>query len=65
MSQQGLKGDQLKKVSSPGKVFQSRASKPSGVAEVSTADATDAAETLALANELKAKLNELLAALKK
>lgn len=60
-----IKPDQVKETSSPAKVFQSRASKPSGVAAIATADATDAAETQALANELKAKMNELLAAVKK
>ena len=35
-----------------------------GVDAITTSDATDAGETQALANELKAKLNELLAAMK-
>ena len=55
----------MNKVSSPAKVYHSRASKPSAVAAISTVDAVDAATTLALANELKAKMNELLLALKK
>lgn len=33
------------------------------VAQITTADATDPAETQSLANELKAKVNELLAAM--
>lgn len=60
-----MKANEANQVSSPAKVFHSRASKPSGVAAVATADATDPAETMALANELKAKMNELLSALKK
>jgi len=53
------------KTSSPAKVYQSRASKPSAVEAISTIDAIDAATTMALCNELKAKMNELLEALKK
>ena len=59
------KPTEMNQVSSPAKVFHSRASKPSAVAAVETADATDAGETQDLANELKAKMNELIAALKK
>ena len=60
--------------SSPAKVFQSRASKPSGVAAQAQADALNAGETYNeaaaqsaadLANANKAKIDELLAALKK
>lgn len=54
----------LRKASSPGKLT-SKAAKPSEVAAVATADATDLATTQALANELKAKMNELLASLKR
>lgn len=60
-----MKANEANQVSSPAKVFHSRASKPSAVDAIATADATDPAETMALANELKAKMNELLAALKK
>ena len=53
----------MRKVSSPGKIFQSRASKPSAVAELAAAGAagTDAA----LIDALNAKMDELIAALKK
>lgn len=64
-NQKGLKGKQLRDVSSPGKVYKSRASKPLSISAVSTADGSDAATTQALANALKAKLNLLIAALKK
>lgn len=60
----GLKPSQLKEVSSPKLVYESRAGKPADVAAIATADATDAATTQAMANELKAKMNELLATLK-
>lgn len=53
-----MKPTQMNQVSSPAKVFLSRASKPSGVSEIAdpgTATAEDVAN----------KLNELLAALKK
>lgn len=65
LKKKDLKAEKMREVSSPAKVFQSRASKPSAVEAIATADATDAGETQALANELKAKMNELLAALKK
>lgn len=53
-----MKANEANQVSSPAKVFHSRASKPSAVAEIAdpgTATAEDVAN----------KLNELLAALKK
>lgn len=55
------------KTSSPGKVYQSRASKPSGVAAMTNpvADLTYSANEVTLLNDLKAKVNELIAALKK
>ena len=59
------KPSDMNQVSSPAKVFHSRASKPSAVAAVTTADASDLASAQALANALKAKMNELLLALKK
>lgn len=61
------KPSEMNQVSSPGKVYHSRASKPSNVAAVSLADAdlTYSANEVALINGLKAKMNELLAALKK
>lgn len=40
------------------------ATKPTSVAAVATPDGTDAATTQTLANALKAKINELLTALK-
>lgn len=57
----------VKLVSSPAKVYASRASKPSAVAAISLADAdaTYGNEERDLINALKAKMNELLAALKK
>lgn len=53
----------IRKASSPGKVYQSRASKPSGVAKLEAAAAagTDAA----LIDALNAKVDELIDALKK
>lgn len=63
MAQKGLKGEQLKKVSSPGKVYQSRASKPSGVAKLEAAAA--AGTDSALIDALNAKVDELIDALKK
>ena len=64
LRKQDLKAEELRKVSSPGRVAATKADKPSSVDAVATADATDPAETQALVNELKAKMNELLAALK-
>lgn len=60
-----LKPEKLKQVSSPARIASSKADKPSAVEAVATADATDPAETQALVNELKAKMNEMLAALQK
>lgn len=58
-----IKPDHVKETSSPAKVFQSRASKPSGVALLASAAAagTDAA----LIDAMAAKLDELIASLKK
>lgn len=57
----------MNQVSSPGKVYHSRASKPSAVSAVvlADADATYGTEERDLINALKAKVNELLLALKK
>lgn len=57
------KAKDLRKASSPGKIYQSRASKPSGVAklEALAAAGTDAA----LIDALNAKIDELIEALKK
>ena len=65
MKPRKMKPGQVEQTSSPAKVYHSRASKPSAVAAIATADASDASTTQALANELKAKMNELLLALKK
>jgi hypothetical protein len=53
----------IRETSSPGKIYQSRASKPSGVAALAAAGAagTDAA----LIDAMAAKIDEMLAALKK
>lgn len=57
------KAQDIRKTSSPGKVYQSRASKPSAVAKLEAAAAagTDAA----LIDALNAKVDELIEALKK
>jgi len=57
------KAKNMRQTSSPGKVYQSRASKPSSVAALAAAAAagTDAA----LIDALNAKVDELIAALKK
>ncbi len=62
-----IKPGQIEQVSSPGKVYFSRASKPSAVQPITLADAdsTYSANETALINGLKAKVNELIAALKK
>lgn len=52
------KPNQVEKTSSPGKVYHSRASKPSAVQAI-------ASPSLATAEDVANKLNELLAALKK
>ena len=60
------KPSEVQKTSSPGKVYHSRASKPSGVAALGAlVDATNQTETNTNLNLLQAKLDELLAALKK
>lgn len=61
------KPTEMNQVSSPAKVFHSRASKPSAVSAVTLADAdaTYGTEERDLINALKAKVNELLLALKK
>jgi hypothetical protein len=64
-TQKGLHPKQLKKTSSPGPVYRTRAGKPSAVAPVSTANATDLASAEALANALKVTVNALIAALNK
>ena len=75
MSQRGLKGSQLKKVSSPKLVFENRASKPAvDVLAASTdlvgvdgtgSNAAPLAGTETRLDALEAKVNELIAALKK
>ena len=62
-----VKPGNVEQTSSPAKVYHSRAAKPSSVAAVTLADAdlTYGANEVALINGLKAKMNELLAALKK
>ncbi len=66
-SKQRLAGGKNKLTSSPNKVYASRASKPSGVAKVTLADAdgTYSQNEQDLINALKAKVNELIDALKK
>jgi len=58
-----IKPDHVKENSSPAKIYASRASKPSGVAALAAAAAagTDAA----LIDALNAKMDELIASLKK
>jgi hypothetical protein len=57
---------EVEKTSSPGKVFHSRASKPSGVQALGAlVAATNQTETNDNLDLLQAKLDELLAALKK
>ena len=65
LKKESLKPRKLRATSSPGKVAGSKSDKPVAVAAVTTADAVDATTTQDLVNELKAKMNELLAALKK
>ena len=61
------KPSHVEQTSSPAKVYHSRASKPSAVAKVTLADAdaTYGTEERDLINALKAKVNELIDALKK
>ena len=63
LKKKDLKPLKMREVSSPAKVYQSRASKPSGVTKLSAAAAagTDAA----LIDALNAKVDELIDALKK
>lgn len=67
MKPRKVKPGQVEQTSSPAKVYHSRAAKPSSVAAVSLADAdlTYSANERDLINGLKAKMNELLIALKK
>jgi len=67
MAKRGLKGSELKQVSSPKSVFESRAGKPSDIEllATATADGTYDAGEQAMLQDVYDKMNELLAALKK
>jgi hypothetical protein len=76
MSQKGQKGSQLKQVSSPGGVAKNKAAKPSGVAALGTtsdlvgvdgtgSNAAPLVGTEARLDAIEAKLDALIAALKK
>lgn len=72
LKQRNNRAKDMKKVSSPAKVYQSRASKPSAVEAVTLtnetggdSDAADVAELNENVTDLKDKLNALIAALKK
>jgi len=67
MARKGLKGSELKQVSSPKKVFESRAGKPADLEllPAATADGTYDAGEQAMLQDVYDKMNELIALLKK